>query len=433
MTPQLLLVDLIQLNPPQLNGQFEEESDDDNQVYGSNSNGGFDCDVIGGRNNGIGVNSYSARTPGSVRVSLQLDLSSEDTFYSVYPGQAYAIFLPWLPVLADYLTTTAFDGPSSSGNRLPDALPSARAEELDGPAVGAVAAAAVGDALCSSALLVLYNDGTSKCLRSTGVSTSSASTITTTTTTSTTTNALVTMTTTAPSAAKDKIDRDTEAQIERIYGELLSHTTQSTIPRIGSAQLGTPSGTRALADAIATLRSRHVEFAHRAHHDLAERLEQLKYEVQGQEERSERIAALAEQAETQRGKLKAGVERSAWMASNISRRLHLLAELHWALPRPASAAEVAFKKEELPAMEDAARRLGSDVTSVAGRVAALQRGMKPISSAVAAVGSGKASSLPHSQLRQVRELLSEHDRAIRMAKQRAAALEEALVNAGNPN
>ena len=124
------------------------------------------------------------------------------------------------------------------------------------------------------------------------------------------------------------------------------------------------------------------------------------------------------------------------MSENISRRLHLLAELHWALPRPASAAEVAFKREELPAMEEAARRLGSEVTSVAGRVAALQRGLKPLSSTATVAGrvgkgtsTGGTSSLPHSQLRQVRELLAEHDSAIRLAKQQAAALQDALMNA----
>jgi nuclear pore complex protein Nup88 len=439
--PQLLLIDIIQLSPPHLNGQFDDDSDiDDGGVDNANTLN------FGGRNG----NSSSARTPGSRRVSLHLDLSSSDTFFSIYPGQAYSISLPWLSVLADYLTTIttitttttaagALDGSRSGKNAspLPDALPSARAEELqDGPAgapVGALAAVAVGDALCSSALLVLYNDGSTKCLRPRGAYVSSAGTSNTAAAgggggggTIATTNS------TTPS--KDKIDQDTEAQIQRIYGEVLNHNIQNiNIPRVGSAQLGTPTGTRALADAIAALRSCHVEFVHRAHHDLAERLEQLKSEVQAQEDRAERIAALVQQAETQRGKLKAGVERSRWMASNINRRLHLLAELHWALPRPASGAEVAFKKEELPAMEEAARRLGGEVMSVAGRVAALQRGMKPISSAAAAkvtANSGRSgASLPHSQLRQVRELLSEHDRAIRLAKQQAAALEDALMNA----
>jgi len=428
--PQFLLIDLVLLNPPQLNGQFDEESDEGDNNGAQLSR--FHCDVIGGRNSGGGGNSYSARTAGSVRVSLQLELSSSDTFFSVYPGQAYSVSLPWLPVLADYLTTIALDGPPVR-SRLPDALPSARAEELDGPAaaVGAVAATAVGDALCSSALLVLYNDGSTKCLRPSGFSSTSTDTAAGTITGSATPSAAAA----AAAAAKNKVDRDTEAQIQRIYGEILHHNIQNVVPRVGSAQLSTPAGARALADAIAALRSCHVEFAHQAHHDLAERLEQLKFEVQAQEERFERIAALAQQAETQRGKLKSGVERTIWMANNIKRRLHLLAELHWALPRPASAAEVAFKKEELPAMEEAARTLGSEVTSVAGRVTALQRGMKTISSAAATNATADkrfiagGSPLPSSQLRQVRELLSEHDKAIRVAKQQAATLQDALVNA----
>lgn len=392
---QLILIDLISLRPPLAGLQLESDSDEE-------------------ENNGDG---RTARTPGSRRVSLHLDLSTADTLYCVFPGNAYAITLPWLPVLGDYFSS-ADSGRDSGSNRggLVDTLPSSRAEELGSGSATAVSSVTVGDPLCSSALIVLYADGSVRCLRpqtsalpASGAAAAGED---------------------ASAAARSRADADIDAHIKRIYGDLFKEPSAGVIPKVGAAGgLGTPAGTKALAEAVAVLRRSHIEFAHRAHHDLAERLEQLKTEVEAQEDRSERVSALVQKTEEQREKLESGIKRAAWMAENISRRLHLLAELHWALPRPVSEAEVAFKREELPSMEEAARKLGSDVMAISGRVSSLQRALKPMSAAVPPTGVAKGASVPHSQLRQVRELLAEHDRAIRAAKQQAAVLQEALAAA----
>ena len=399
---QLILIDLVNLRPPLAGSQLSLQEGDEDE-------------------GGIGGDGKTARTRGSRRVSLHMDLSTADTMYCVFPGQSYAISLPWLAVLGDYLSNTESGHQrDSSGNRggLLDTLPSSRAEELGkGRNIHSiVSSTSVGDPLCSSALIILSSDNSVECLRP---------------------SAAVFSTSTAGAGAREdasvvtrsRVDADIDAHIQRVYGDLSKEPRVRTFPIVStSGGLGTPAGTKALADAVAALRESHIVFAHRAHHDLGERLEQLKAEVEAHEDKVQRVSAMVSKAEEQGGKLESGIRRAAWMAENISRRLHLLAELHWALPRPVSEAEVAFKREELPNMEEAARKLGSDVTAISGRISSLQRALKPISAAaaVSAGGAGKSSSLPHSQLRQVRELLAEHDRAIRVAKRQAAVLREAL-------
>lgn len=52
------------------------------------------------------------------------------------------------------------------------------------------------------------------------------------------------------------------------FGQLLSQPPSGGVVPDGPRYAGTPDGQRALADAVAALRERHVEFAHAAHHDL---------------------------------------------------------------------------------------------------------------------------------------------------------------------
>ena len=52
------------------------------------------------------------------------------------------------------------------------------------------------------------------------------------------------------------------------FGQLLRQPDASGIAPPGPQYSGTADGQRALADAVAALRKRYVEFAHTAHHDL---------------------------------------------------------------------------------------------------------------------------------------------------------------------
>jgi len=344
------------------------------------------------------------------RISLQLDRASQDTLYCIHPGKAYAIEIPWLAVVADHLLTATERDENRS--ELMPALPAPRVEELLESLPGIVDGVAVGDALCDSALIVVMADGSQACLRHGTVQS---------------VQGVVTPVAASASASGNKIfSGGVEAQIQRTYGPALKGPRALKLP-VPSGSSDPSSGQRVLTESVAELRSVHVEYIYEAHHDLMERLEQIKGEVRSQCERAQRLASMAAEVGAAGDRLAAGIKRASWMADNLSRRHHLLAELHWALPRPRSAAELAFMRDELPAMEDAARRLGEEVAAVWGRAESLKRERDTSSSHK--VLDVSALRVPPPQLRRIRELLTEHDRAIGMAQETVAFLESLLYEA----
>ena len=117
---------------------------------------------------------------------------------------------------------------------------------------------------------------------------------------------------------------------------------------------------------------------------------------------------------------------------NLGERLRLLAELHWALPRPPSRAEQRFAGEQLPAFEAAAAALEEDARALRARVGSLQRKLRSVGEAAAvsaALGGGGGGSVPPHQLRRVREALSEQEQLIGANQQRLAVLEQAVAAA----
>lgn len=63
--------------------------------------------------------------------------------------------------------------------------------------------------------------------------------------------------------------RAQEAAVAQRFAQLLKGPPPPTGPSsLGPRYAGTPEGQRALAEATASLRERHVEFSHTAHHDL---------------------------------------------------------------------------------------------------------------------------------------------------------------------
>lgn len=381
--PQLLLVDVVKLE----------------------SDGSVDVDL-------------ASAGEASRRIGLCLDRAQYDTFYALTPTSAYAIELPWLPIVADTVAEAAEGNGAGSG--LADVLPRPKVESLVcDTRFGVLDGAAVGDALCDAALVVLHGDGSRECVRPRHAV------------------ALITAGDGADAAAvavaaEQRAKADAEAHVKRAYADALKGPRPAKLPVPSGEGAATPSGQRVLVEAVAELRSAHVEFAHQAHHDLMERLDQVCSEVEAQQERAQRASALADQVDASSERLAAGLKRVAWLADNLSRRMHLLAELHWALPRPRSQAEVAFLREELPAMEEAAKRMGEEVAAASARAAALRRQCASLGGSGGGGGSSGGSwdaSVPPSQLRKVREMLAEHERAIGVAKQQMEALKHAIMAA----
>eukprot|EP00887_Chlorella_sp_A99_P003857 scaffold11.g3857.t1 len=425
---------------------------------------------------------------GSV-VQLLQDPAAAEQAFCLHPSAAFALRLPWLPVVADAL--------AGAGGRLPAALPAPEVQVLlecsgsgGGGArsgsglVGLLGGAAVGDPLAGSALVVVGSDGGPRLLRPRRAAPAAAAA------------AARGGGGAATAAAGGEADREIKEQIDRIYGEIVRGANPTALPAAASgapAGAASPEGQRRLAQSIAALRSSHVEFQHQAAHAVLQRLEQLQAEAEQQRHRAAALRDLASAADGGAVRLAAAAARAAAVQANLAARLRLLAELHWSLPRPPSAAEQRFRRvvgaragrggdgdpaaerppflprpsrhaltcppagplshpkpsrlEELPAAEAAARQLEADVQALVGRGAALARRLKGLGDAAAAAGgrqrqqeeqqqqrgaaaaedAAAGAAPPPAQLRRVRELVAGQEALIGASLQRLAVLEGALL------
>lgn len=396
--PQLLLLDVIELGlpPPQALG-----------------------DAAGG-------------SGAAAAVALLPDPAAGERLYCMHPSAAFSLRLPWLPVLADALA-------GAGSGRLPAVLPppevqallecgsrddrgrGGRAGGVGGMAtapVGLLGGAAVGDPLAGSALVVVAADGSPHCLRPKATAAATEGPM------GAAAAALL------PTGGASGVDREVEAQIERLYGDVLRGPKAVALPsESAGAGAGSPEGQRRLATSAAALRASHVEFQHQAAHDLTQRLVQLRSEAEQQARKARELAALADRAAGGGAALAARTAAAAALQANLADRLRLLAELHWSLPRPPSAAERRFQEEELPSLEAAAAALETEVKSLAGRSATVARRLRSLGDAAeAAVVSTPPDEAtpPPAQLRRMREALRGQEALVQACMQRLAVLEGAL-------
>jgi nuclear pore complex protein Nup88 len=348
------------------------------------------------------------QTAGSQRVSLSVNRATRDELYLIFPRLGvYVAALPWVSILTT-LTLASHSGDECS---VPDLLPAPGLRQVLGFGESVASAVTVGDALCGNALVVLTCDGVGKLYGDSSLQSGRS----------------VAGDLHAKRIAKEQvndeltfIEEDINKRVERVYGSILK------VPKFGDAQestkmlkggaLLTSATIKLLADEVAKLRFGPIEHAHHAHHDLAERLNQLGVELEEQLRRIEQATEQVHRVKERQLQLHSELERRQWVMKNVSRRAQLLAELYWALPRPASIAEVAFQKEELPSLEDAAAKLEREISSLSGRAAALLS-MKPKNQQdISRISSDATSSVTPQQLGRWREVLLEHDRAIREVK-----------------
>lgn len=290
--PALLLLDVVNLSlpPPDGASAAAADEDDDGEVL-----------AIGG-----GTSAAS--------VALLPDAVAPEVLYAVHCSAAHAITLSWLPLLAGLLEEVG-------GARLPAALPQPAAELLMRSGAGVAAAAAVGDTLSGSALVVLEADGKPRCLRPHRADATAAAG-------GAGGGGAASAAAASAPAGGSAAQRDVEAQLATIYGDLRKGAT-STLSRLRrqahqlllpvprapcyggagapcrrqrcgppcplpaslpppclpagpkpcelpqaaagrAAGAGNLEGQRLLNEAAAALRASHVEFAHQAHQDLTE-------------------------------------------------------------------------------------------------------------------------------------------------------------------
>jgi nuclear pore complex protein Nup88 len=165
-------------------------------------------------------------------------------------------------------------------------------------------------------------------------------------------------------------------------------------------------------------------------------LKQLRGELDRQRQRLEAADEVAAAVEQAGGALEGKAARVAQLQGNLAERLRLLAELHWALPRPPSHAEQRFALEQLPAYEEAAALLEADAHALRARIASLHRRLRSVGQAAAgsvaasageSVDGASTPSIPAHQLRRVREALGEQEAQIASNQQRLAVLEAAVA------
>ena len=129
--------------------------------------------------------------------------------------------------------------------------------------------------------------------------------------------------------------------------------------------------------------------------------------------------------EVERGKekIESRKEEVIWMSNNIDDRVKLLAELHWAIPRPLSKAEKDFKSTELPLLESNSVSLAQEVSTLQSQATRL-RGtgiQQPMESM-----DGQAQSLPPGEMRKIREKLTENDESIRECCRKLEIIDKAI-------
>ena len=98
----------------------------------------------------------------------------------------------------------------------------------------------------------------------------------------------------------------------------------------------------------------------------------------------------------------------------------LLAELHWAVPQPASEADKHYLHHELPMLESDTAPLAQEVAMLRSQAQAVKQSGKVQQS------HGTATKAPPSDLRRIREMLSEHDTIIRDLCRKLRAIESSV-------
>ncbi|KAK9817682.1 hypothetical protein WJX72_000600 [[Myrmecia] bisecta] len=342
-----------------------------------------------------------AAADGFANLAMLADPSAAERLYCCHSKGAFAVTLSWLPILAAHLQQEA-------PGTLPE-LPPPIVEELRAMVDDAVGgAAAVGDWLTGTGLVLLEADGQARCLWPSRFSSGD--------------QARRQAQTSSGGPASTSHAADIEAKLNAEYGELLRGPRNISLPKAsGPLSADSPEGQRYLNDSIKVLREKHVEFIHLAHRVLSERVADLKSEADSLQERHDALQGPLEAVGEQRQRLDARLQRSSDFHDNLAARLKLLAELHWSLPRPLTLAEQRLKEEELPDWSRTVQQLQKDLKGLRVRTAAFKTRSLPAPTAHA-----KAFAIPATQLRQVRQAIAEHAQLIASSMDRLSLLESRL-------
>ncbi|KAI8107055.1 hypothetical protein M9434_001701 [Picochlorum sp. BPE23] len=339
----------------------------------------------------------------SDNISILRDTASPATLLICQQHLVHSVTLAWALLLGDHVSHWVDD---VERKPLPDVLPFPSVVEIhhvDKNASPMVSHAVIGDKLSGSAVLSVMSDGTYML------------------------NKIVPKpSTTTPVTQGSLVDFESRRKeigdhVQAMYAPITAMPSPGPSLQFDrSAPVDSPQNYRALVENIASLRSSYIEFCHKAECTTADRLDFLKDEVSQQFEKVEKIANVLEQIEKKQKTLRYRQDKVQFMASNINDRVKLLAELHWAVPQPASEAEKHFQHHELPMLESNTASLAQEVAMLRSQAQAVKQSGKVQQS------HGSASKASPSDLRRIREMLSEHDTIIRDMCRKVRAIESSV-------
>jgi nuclear pore complex protein Nup88 len=205
--------------------------------------------------------------------------------------------------------------------------------------------------------------------------------------------------------------------------------SSSGVPAFGGSQLkpGTLEGNSELARAATALKERHLRFAHRVHAACRRHGQRLGVEVARQKAEARMLREGLTSVLQRRETLMRRLERAKAAHADARERLRALAETERSFPRPATAAENAFRVT-LRAAEDDAPLLRAKLDELKRRMDAViaETGdsvdLKASTSTAAGRGGDARLAKPDQADAAVREELRAQEAAIRRNAARAEAL-----------
>lgn len=317
-------------------------------------------------------------------VDIFRDSANPVAFVIAQQMNAYVVTFPWITPVAEYL---------SCDNVLPDVLPLPKVSEIIKVArhCPVVSHVLLGDKLSGTALLSIQSNGSHqlhRIARSTRVSQ-------------------------LENPQEDDFYRQSKQRVaDHIHAVYDAITTAPVLPKehpfTPSAAATTPENYKSFVESIGDLRNVHVAYCHTAAHTIRTRIDALKSQVGEQFGMMEVISQLLSRVQKKQDELKFRYDKAKWMNSNIEDRVKLLAELHWAAPRPQSDAERNFQHQELPLLESSVAALAQEVDMVQSQVISIKNSKMPPKER-----EPEKYTIPPHALRRVREIVSEHDSLIR--------------------
>lgn len=324
---------------------------------------------------------------------------------------AYAVTFPWISSITEYLSS---DHIPDKTPQLPDVLPLPKVSEVLKIAEGdspVVSYALLGDKLSGTALLGIQSNG-SYALKK--VATSNI-------------------------ASKDHLKEEDDF-LQQSKQKLLDHVHEmydpiTTVPTMArrhpfdtTAPADTPENFKSFVESIGDLRSNHVAYCHKAGHTIVKRIDYLKSEVAKQMDMVQDVSRILELTKKKQDSLKLRHDKAQWMNSNIEDRVKLLAELHWAAPRPQSEAEKQFQHHELPLLESSAAALAQEVEMIQSQATAIKNAKR-----LSKVEESEQTNIQPHALRRLREILSEHDSLIRESSMKLHQIDQFLCRTKSPH